>query len=43
MIGDFYGDGNRYRGEECVAPSETIMITICDVCIVSGPDGEEES
>ena len=33
MIGDFYGDGNRYRGVTMVNPS-VLTITFCETIII---------
>ena len=39
MIGDFYGDGNRYR---CVLMSDpsVMTITICETIIIEPADEE---
>jgi len=39
MIGDFYGDGNRYRGVLMSDPS-VMTITICETIIIEPADEE---
>jgi len=39
MVGDFYGDGNRYRGVLMSDPS-VLTITICETIIIEPKEAD---